>query len=183
MNTPSSAKQLLTLIRQRARTGERTRAELPEFNRLYRLYTASEGINSVDAGTEEQGGRRVPVNEVMSVVDERLANQQALRFKYLDTNGYYALLLSFYGAFVAPLEQELAIVEAGRELGLTTLVMESRSVQRPPLILAQYEQARVRAALADIAQAFGNLGAALFPDTFTLADFMHDARRTDQDNY
>ena len=111
---------------------------------------------------------------------QRSAQQQSVQAKYLDYPGYYALLASFYTAFIAPLEQDIAIAESCEELQLTTLEV-GPGRQPVPILVAAFDRQTAQAALIEITGLFNALGTALYP-VFTINDFMRDARRQAQDD-
>lgn len=187
-NRPPSLKKVLALVRRGARFNERISARLPEFNRLYRFYSQLEDdkIQPILDGDERQreadlntstGPDQLIANQLL----RRNARQQAVRNKYLDYPGYYALLASFYTAFIAPLEQDIAIVEACEELQLTSLEVGSHH-QRALIQVASFEQQTAQTQLNEIAGLFEALGIMLFP-AFVITDFMRDARSQTQDDY
>lgn len=104
-----------------------------------------------------------------------------MQAKYLDYPGHYPLLTSFYTAFIAPLEQDIVIAEAGEELQLNSLEIGSR---RPPVPIqvASFNRQTAQAQLAEITGLFEALSTTLSP-AFLLTDFMRDARLQTQDDY
>jgi hypothetical protein len=187
-NRPPSFKKVLALVRRGARSNERTNARLAEFNRLYRFYSQLEdgGLQAVPANDERQQGDTLNTQTDLDrlIADElaqRNAQQQAIRNKYLDYPGYYALLASFYTAFIAPLEQDIAIAETCEELQLNSLEVGSRR-QRTLIPVASFNRQTAQTQLAQITELFEAVGTTLSP-AFTITDFMRDARSQTQDNY
>ena len=184
-----SFNKVLALVRKSARSNERTNASLPEFNRLYRFYSQVEDSIPQEASASEDSKRDEGLNTrntlenrpIATELAQRHAQQQAVRNKYLDSPGYYALLASFYTAFIAPLEQDIAIAEACEELKLTLLEVGSRC-QREFIQVASFNQQTAQARLAGITELFETLGTALSP-AFEVTDFMNDARRQTKDDY
>lgn len=187
-NRPPSLKKILALVRKGARSNERTNASLPEFNRLYHFYSQIEGskLQVAPASEDNQREERLNIQKNPSrltadELEQRNAQLQAVRNKYLDSPGHYALLASFYTAFIAPLEQDIAIAEVCEELQLTSLEVGSTR-QRETIPVASFNQQTAQAQLAGITALFEALGTTLSP-AFDVTDFMRDARRQTQDDY
>ncbi|GAB3741214.1 hypothetical protein GCM10027594_20980 [Hymenobacter agri] len=122
-NRSPSFKKILALVRRGARSNERTNAGLPEFNRFYRFYSQlkDDSSQAVPASDERQpegilGTQTKSDRLIAGVLVQRNAQQQAVRNKYLDHPDYYALLASFYTAFIAPLEQDFTLPPATEPL-------------------------------------------------------------------
>jgi hypothetical protein len=176
-NRIPSLRKVVASVRRAARSSELTNARLPEFNRLYRFYSQLEDdiLQAVPVNDEQQ--REDILNSqtdtdqlIADELAQRITQQQAVRGKYLDYPGYYALLASFYTAFIAPLEQDIAIAETCEELQLTALEVGSRR-QRVLLPVASFNRPTAQAQLAEITDLFEALGSMLSP-AFTITDFM-----------
>ncbi|GAB3637896.1 hypothetical protein GCM10027422_34860 [Hymenobacter arcticus] len=89
-------------------------------------------------------------------------------------------MTSFYTAFIAPLEQDIAIAETCEELQLTTLEV-GPGRQPVPILVAAFDRQAAQAARVEITGLFNALGTALSP-VFIVTDFMRDARRQAQDD-
>lgn len=155
----------------RAGLGAEQRAE---FGRLYAFYQEMEATPPDSSGDEEPAARRrtEPEAAAPSQLDIHLRQQAAARERYGQRIDFFLLLKSFYNAFILPLEQDLAIVQSCRALGIRALTLPREETDTDTTLLPQaYDLEAARRNLATAQDGFAEIGRLLFPNAFALNDF------------
>lgn len=164
--------RLLARIPALARAQGMPTSQVAEFNRLFQLYEALEADELPDRPPAPRLVRdeTATAQDVPPAVAAHLRRQLQLQLRYQQPRRAYLLLTSFYTAFVAPLEQDIAIAQASRNLGITAanLVHADRV---SPVRLGTFDSPDASRRLETARVAFAGIGRLLFPATFNPNDF------------
>ena len=167
-----SIDRLLSYIPALAKAQGMSSYQVAEFNRLFRLYEALNDDELVDRppGPRFLREETTAAQNLPPAAAAHLRRQVQIQQRYQQPRRAYLLLTSFYNAFLAPLEQDIAIAQASRNLGITsaTLVHADRV---SPVRLATFDSQEASRRLAMARVAFAGIGRLLFPATFNPNDF------------
>ncbi|MGI4873026.1 MAG: hypothetical protein ACRYFX_17840 [Janthinobacterium lividum] len=164
--------RLLSRIPALARAQGMPASQVAEFNRLFQLYEALDADELPDRppGPRLVRDETTAAQNVPPAVATHLRRQVQLQQRYQQPRRAYLLLTSFYNAFLAQLEQDIAIAQASRNLGITavTLVYANRVSE---VRLSTFDIQDVSRRLEMARAAFAGIGRLLFPATFNPNDF------------
>ncbi|HEX8326084.1 MAG TPA: hypothetical protein VF629_01000 [Hymenobacter sp.] len=164
--------RLLQHIRALAKAQGMKPAQVADFNRLYQLYGELDDVEIVSRNDRTGVFRdeQVGPQAMSSFIANYLRRQAVAQEKYQQNRRYYLLLMSFYNAFVLPLEEDIAIVQSTQALDITS--MKSIYADRESTVrLKSFNVDKAAQALFAARTAFAGIGRLLFPATFDPNDF------------